>query len=117
MGAVHELAITRNIVDTVLRHTGDRQVSLVRLEVGRLCGVAPESIELCFEVATEGTPLRGASLEIDRTPGRARCRACGDDFEVADLLASCRCGSADVEIIGGRDLLVASVEVAQPPGA
>ncbi len=109
---MHELAITQSVVDTVLRHTGEQQVTVVRLQVGRLTGVVPEAMELCFELATEGTALQGAALEIDRPVGRARCRTCGDDFELPDLIPLCSCGSADVEVTRGRELLVTSVDVA-----
>jgi hydrogenase nickel incorporation protein HypA/HybF len=47
----------------------DVAVSCVRLEVGELSGAVPDSLQFCFELATEGTTLQGASLEITRTPG------------------------------------------------
>jgi hydrogenase nickel incorporation protein HypA/HybF len=37
--------------------------------VGELSGVVPDSLQFCFELATEGTSLQGASLEISQTPG------------------------------------------------
>jgi hydrogenase nickel incorporation protein HypA/HybF len=109
---VHELAITQSVVETVLRHTGKQRVTVVRLQVGRLTGVVPEAMEFCFGLATEGTPLDGATLEIERPPGRAHCRTCGDDFDLPDLIPLCPCGSADVEILDGRELQVTSVDVA-----
>jgi hydrogenase nickel incorporation protein HypA/HybF len=109
---MHELAITRSVVDTVLRHTGTQRVTVVRLQVGRLTGVVPEAMEFCFELATEGTPLHGATLQIERPPGRAHCRSCEDDFDLPDLIPLCPCGSADVEIVNGRQLQVTSVDVA-----
>ncbi|HSE07089.1 MAG TPA: hydrogenase maturation nickel metallochaperone HypA [Nocardioidaceae bacterium] len=109
---MHELAITQSVVETVLRHTGTQRVTLVRLQVGRLTGVVPEAMEFCFELATEGTPLHGATLEIERPVGHARCRTCQDDFDLPDLIALCPCGSADVEIVNGRELQVLSVDVA-----
>lgn len=109
---MHELAITQSVVDTVLQHTGTQRVTLVRLQVGRLSGVVPDSMQFCFELVTEGTPLQGARLEIEQPAGQAHCRTCGDDFELADLILLCPCGSADVELLRGRELQVASVDVA-----
>jgi hydrogenase nickel incorporation protein HypA/HybF len=108
---MHELAITQSVVDTVLQRTGARPVSVVRLQVGRLTGVVPDAMQFCFEVATEGTPLEGASLEIDQQAGRAHCRSCDADFDLADLLLLCPCGSADVRVLNGRELVVTSVDV------
>jgi hydrogenase nickel incorporation protein HypA/HybF len=108
---MHELAITQSVVETVLRRTGTQPVTLVRLEVGRLTGVVPEAMQFCFGLATEGTPLEGATLQIRQPAGRANCRTCGDDFELTDLILLCPCGSADVEVLNGRELQVTSVDV------
>jgi hydrogenase nickel incorporation protein HypA/HybF len=109
---MHELAITQSVVDTVLRRTGAQPVTVVRLRVGRLTGVIPEAMQFCFELTTEGTPLEGATLQIDQPVGRAHCRTCDDDFDLPDLILLCPCGSADVEVLNGRELEVASVDVA-----
>ena len=108
---MHELAIAESVVSTVLARTADRPVAVVHLRVGRLVGVVPDALTFCFDLATAGTPLEGASLEIEVEPGRARCRSCCDDFGLEDAVLLCPCGSADVEVLAGRDLAVRSVEV------
>jgi hydrogenase nickel incorporation protein HypA/HybF len=109
---VHELSITQSVVDAVLDHVRDARIVAVHLRVGRLSGVVPDAMRFCFEAVTEGTPLDGARLEIEEPSGAAHCRSCGADFDVDDLILLCACGSADVEVTAGRDLTVASVEVA-----
>ena len=109
---MHELAIAESVVSSVLARTEDRQVSVVRLRVGHLAGVVPDALTFCFELAAAGTPLAGANLEIVSEPGRAHCRTCAEDFDVDDGLLLCTCGSADVQLLSGRDLSVTSVEVA-----
>ena len=108
---MHELSIAENVVDSVLERTGGRHVTTVRLQVGRLCGVVPDALTFCFDLATAGTPLEGAELQIEAPTGRAHCRDCDEDFDVDDLILLCRCGSADVEVVAGRELQVMSVEV------
>ena len=108
---MHELAIAESVVTSVLAHT-DRPVSLVRLRVGRLTAVVPDALTFCFELASAGTTLEGARLEIEERPGVAHCRACGTEFTLADAFLLCECGSADVELLSGRELAVSSVEVA-----
>jgi len=108
---MHELAITQSVVDTVLQRTGSRRVTVVRLRVGRLSGIVPDAMQFCFGMAAEGTPLEGATLQIDQPRGRAHCRTCGDDFDLPDLILLCPCGSADVEVLTGRELQVTSVDV------
>jgi hydrogenase nickel incorporation protein HypA/HybF len=109
---MHELAITQGVVDAVTERTGTAPVTSVRVRVGRLSGVVPDAMRFCFELVTAGTPLDGASLEIEQPEGRGRCRTCGAEFGLADLILLCDCGSADVEVLAGRELAVASVVLA-----
>jgi hydrogenase nickel incorporation protein HypA/HybF len=111
---MHELAITQSVVDAVTERTGTAPVTVVRLRVGRLAGVVPDAMQFCFELVTAGTPLEGAELEIEEPEGRGRCRTCGAEFPLPDLVLLCDCGSADVEILAGRELAIASVVLATP---
>jgi len=96
-------------VDAVTERTGSAPVTSVGLRVGRLAGVVPDAMRFCFELVTAGTPLEGAALEFEQPDGRGRCRSCGAEFVLADLILLCECGSADVEVLAGRELAVASV--------
>lgn len=109
---MHELAIIEGVVDTVTERLGDAPVSCVRLEIGALSGVVDDSLRFCFELATEGTSLQGASLEIRQVPARCRCRTCGSEFSPDGQILLCPCGSADAEVLSGQDLKIASVKVA-----
>jgi hydrogenase nickel incorporation protein HypA/HybF len=109
---MHELAISQSVVDAVLERTGDARVTVLRLDVGRLSGVVPDALRFCFDLVVEGTPLEGARLLIDEPAGRAHCRDCGADFGIDVPILLCPCGSADVQVTAGSDLLVRSVEVA-----
>lgn len=108
---MHELAITQSVVDAVCEHAAGRRVRSVRLEVGALCAVVPDSMLFCFDLVTKGTVADGARLDLDIHPGTAHCRGCGTDFELPDPILLCRCGSADVEVTAGRDLRILSMEV------
>lgn len=108
---MHELAVTQGVVDTVTARTGDARVTTVRLEIGRLSGVMTDAVRFCFDVVAAGTPLEGASLEIEEPTGRAVCRTCGGSFGTDDLILLCPCGSADVEIVDGDQLRITTVEV------
>jgi hydrogenase nickel incorporation protein HypA/HybF len=74
---MHELALTREIVDIVCKAANDRRVHKVTLEIGRLSCVMPESIEFCFDVVARGTLAEGAHLEIRQTDG--------DEFTVTTM--------------------------------
>ncbi|MGY4103071.1 hydrogenase maturation nickel metallochaperone HypA/HybF [Nocardia sp. R16R-3T] len=110
---MHEMAITQYLVDAVGEHARGRAVHNVTVEVGALCAVVPESMQFCFELATEGTIAQGARLDLHIVDGAARCRACGAEFGLPDFIALCRCGSADIEITAGRELRIVSMEVSE----
>jgi hydrogenase nickel incorporation protein HypA/HybF len=108
---MHEMAITQSVVDAVCEHAAGRRVRSVKLEVGALCAVVPDSMQFCFELATAGTVADGARLDVNVQPGAARCRTCGQSFVLPDLILLCPCGSADVDVVAGRDLKILSMEV------
>jgi hydrogenase nickel incorporation protein HypA/HybF len=105
------MAITQSVVDAVCEHAAGRRVHSVKLEIGELCALVPDAIQFCFELATEGTVADGARLDLDVRPGTARCRSCTNEFALHDLILLCPCGSADVEVLAGRDLTILSMEV------
>jgi hydrogenase nickel incorporation protein HypA/HybF len=108
---VHEMAITQSVVAAVSEHVGNGRATRVRLEIGKLSGVVADSVRFCFDLATAGTPLEGALLEIVETPGLAYCRACQREVDIDDLIPLCECGSADLELRGGHELKINEVEV------
>jgi hydrogenase nickel incorporation protein HypA/HybF len=108
---MHEMSITQSVVDAVCEHAAGRHVLSVKIQVGALCAVVGDSMQFCFELVTAGTVAEGASLVIDEPPATGHCRVCGSDFSVADFIMLCPCGSADVEILTGRELRIMSMEV------
>ena len=110
---MHELAITQSVVTTITQRMRDAPVRRIRLEVGRLSGLVPDSVRFCFTMVAAGTTCEGARLEIEEPEGVGRCRACGSDFTLPDLILLCPCGSADVQLLSGRELSLKSVEVAE----
>lgn len=109
---VHELAITQSVVAQISERLPEARVVRVQLEIGRLSGVVADSVRFCFDLATGGTGLEDAELEIIETPGLATCRACQAEVELDSLLGACSCGSIDLAVIDGDRLEIKEVEVA-----
>lgn len=112
---MHELSLTRTLVDMVASRAQGRRVAAVHVRVGRLAGVVPESMAFCFDVVTAGTPLDGARLEMDVVDGRQRCRDCGRQDVAEHLILLCPCGSAAVDLVAGDDLTLTAVELFREP--
>jgi len=108
---MHELSISRAIVETASRHAGDRRVVSVRVAIGALRQVLPGSLRFYFEIVSRGTACEGALLDTLRVPARMRC-TCGEEWELADVCFRCpRCGGGEVNVVCGDELCVDSIEV------
>jgi hydrogenase nickel incorporation protein HypA/HybF len=112
---VHELGIATRIVDIVKKVMDDHEASVagaVTVDLGALSGVDKSSLEFCFDALVKGTRLEGAHLKIEETRPRARCRACGGEYEVSLDDFRCKtCGSSDFDVIAGTDISIREVEV------
>jgi hydrogenase nickel incorporation protein HypA/HybF len=109
--AMHELGITRNIVAIVGEAAGGKRVRRVVLEVGKLGGVMPDAIAFCFDVVAQGTVVEGARLEIVEVAGVGCCRRCDAKFELPNLFTRCGCGSRDVSVVRGEELMIKTMDV------
>ena len=63
----------------------------MRLLLGEMTCVEPETLSFAFAVVSRGTRVEGCPLEIVRVPTRLRCRTCGAE-RGGDLLEPCVCG-------------------------
>ena len=107
---MHELGVTRNIVAIVSEHAGDKKVNRVLLEIGRLSAIMPDAIRFCFDVCSKNTPLENATLQINEVPGLARCKECGNEFEIEQLFGRCKCGSNHIQCIAGEEMKIKEME-------
>jgi hydrogenase nickel incorporation protein HypA/HybF len=76
-----------------------------------LTAVVPEAMRFCFDLAVEGTVADGAELRIEQRAAAGRCRDCGAEVSLPDLILLCPCGSADMAVTAGRELQIVSMEV------
>ncbi|MCS6816741.1 MAG: hydrogenase maturation nickel metallochaperone HypA [Blastocatellia bacterium] len=109
------MSIARSLLEMIAQYApanGRARVKVVRLRIGELAGVIPESLRFCFEVASEGTVAQGAELQIEHVPVMSRCTDCRCDFEVEQYAFICpNCDSPNVELISGNELDVIELEV------
>jgi hydrogenase nickel incorporation protein HypA/HybF len=113
---MHELSLITSVVETVTEslaaYPGARVLE-VRLRVGALASVIPESLEFCYGIASEGTPLEGSKLVVDVLPVVVHCEKCAQDADLEGVQSfRCpRCGELCGEIRQGRELEIDSIEI------
>ena len=109
---MHELAIVESMVEAAVAHAEGRRVTRLVVEIGRLSTVLPDAVRFCFDLATEGTSVEGAALDIVEIDGLATCRACGGDVVLARPLGRCACGGIELEWKRGMGVKIVRMEVA-----
>jgi hydrogenase nickel incorporation protein HypA/HybF len=109
---VHELSVSTAVVDTVVRHAAGRRVLTVRVRLGRLRQVVPDSLAFYFNLVSRETVCEGAVLEQEVVAARLACAPCAHEWEIEVPAFRCpRCGGAEVAVLSGEELEVESIEV------
>ncbi|MFJ4848108.1 hydrogenase maturation nickel metallochaperone HypA [Streptomyces sp. NPDC088733] len=121
---MHEMSIAMAVVEQVEEAaarlaaggTAPPGVREVRLQVGELAGVLPDSLSFCFDLACSGTVLEGSALLTETVPGRARCEPCDHEWPTGlpPRLGCPRCGAGASELLSGRELRITEVRWADP---
>jgi len=116
---MHELSIVSSVVDSVIdtleKYPGAR-VTEVRLRVGVLAAVIEDSLQFCYGIATEGTPLEGSRLVVNLVPVTVHCDACGTEGAIESLQSfRCpACGEPASDVRHGRELEIEAIEIEDP---
>jgi hydrogenase nickel incorporation protein HypA/HybF len=107
---MHEFGLCEGVLAAVRQRAGGRQVAAIRVRFGVRHAVDEESLAQAFSMVAAGTEAAGAAVELVTVPARLACRSCGSVAETADVLAVCpRCGSDDVELSGGDEMVLESI--------
>ena len=117
---MHELAIAESILtavsDAAAAYPGQR-VREIRLTIGQLRAIEPETMRLCWEAVTRETSMEAAVIKITEATASGKCRGCDLVFETEELVFVCpECGGADVETVGGKELVVDSIDLVEERG-
>lgn len=112
---MHEVGLMQQAVAIALRHAeqaGAGRIQSLRLRVGALSGVVPDSLSLAFAVAAQGTIAEKAHLDIEEVPVTCYCKGCQKEFTPVSVIFACPlCGRLSADIRGGREFSVESIQV------
>jgi hydrogenase nickel incorporation protein HypA/HybF len=109
---VHEFSIAQALAGQVSRYAPPtRRVRAVSIRVGPLRGLEPESLRMCWEAVTIGTPIADSSLLVDLRPWSIHCPSCGLTWDSPVPFVTCACGEAEPVPEGGDELDLVSLTV------
>ena len=104
---MHEVGIVNGILDTVIRAArgaGASRAVLVTLRIGDMTEVVREALDFAWETFRDEDPLtKGCELAVEEVHPQSEC------------LDRCpQCGGANVRLLHGRELDIASIEIETP---
>ena len=112
---MHELAVCQGLlrqVETIAREHGAGRVTRIVVRIGPLSGVEPDLLAGAFPLAAADTRATTAELVIERLPVRVLCNTCGAESEATPNRLLCGvCGDWHTRLVGGDEMLLASVEL------
>lgn len=110
---MHELSLCQAIAGAVRRYADGRHVDVVRVRIGALRQVVPESLTFCWTMIRDFEHMPDATLELELVTAEVRCQSCNRDSTITSRwsLLCPACNSADVEVLCGDEFLVTSLDV------
>jgi len=113
---MHELYIAECIVKSVAASlpmdVPSDSVREIRVQVGQLDAVIPETLLFVFDAIKRNSGLPNANLSVEQIDVVCRCRACNQEFGIELPVFICpQCRSGDVEVLRGRGILLTGITV------
>ncbi|MGI9018470.1 MAG: hydrogenase maturation nickel metallochaperone HypA [Euzebya sp.] len=109
---MHEFGYCEGILDAVEQRATGRPVARVKVRIGTTHRIVQESLDTAFAVVAAGSVAEGAAIDMQVTPVTVHCQDCGADSTSLDPFPSCEaCGSGQVELEGGDECLLESIEL------
>lgn len=112
---MHEVSIAQSLIELIRRYV-PAHCRLLRatVRIGPMHALEPEAMRLAWTIATTEVGWAGAKLDIESPPCRLRCAACGRCWAPGRVDEACTCGCTNVEIMGGDEFQLDSIEVDTP---
>ena len=113
---MHELSIALSIIEGVeeeIARRPDARVAAVHLKLGPLSGVVKSALLFSYKLASEGTALEGASLEIEEIPVVLYCTVCERERPAVSIQRLCCavCDTPSLDVRRGSELEIFALEL------
>jgi hydrogenase nickel incorporation protein HypA/HybF len=108
---MHEYGIAQEIVSMVKERAEGRQVTVIRLQIGDLSTVFPDSLTMYLELLFQDLQKQPVAVDIVKIPARFHC-SCGNEYRGDTIFDPCpQCNGFDRKIIDGQECSIESIEV------
>ena len=115
---MHELSVTKSILDILLKCAVSNDVSRiinVHLRIGEMSDLEGEWIQHYFDYLSKGTVAEGAVIKIKKVPVQFACDKCSAIFSIdikkVEKILCIKCGSEECTLKSGMEYYVEDMEV------
>ena len=115
---MHELAVTKSILQLVLEQTEinhSKEVLKIQLVIGEMRNLEEDWIQRYFEYISKGTIAEHAVIKVRKIPVLFQCKKCGKQFtadvHIEEKILCPVCGGFDYDLTAGRELIIENIEV------
>ena len=112
---MHEYPITEHIIKVCEKHckdAGGEKVSKITLVIGDYSGYVGESVQMYFDIISQGTMCDGTDVEIKRIAPKLKCPDCGELFLKKPMSFDCpKCGGQGEPTDIGKEFYIESIEI------
>lgn len=112
---MHEYAVTKGLLNIAIEEAnkaGAKKITAIRLVIGDLSTIMDESVQMYYDIMSEGTIASGARLIFNRVPAEFQCKVCGLKFNKPKTGFDCpQCGNIGTPTGVGKEFYVESIEV------
>jgi hydrogenase nickel incorporation protein HypA/HybF len=112
---MHEIRIAQDMQKIILQVASKEnlnKVTAVNVQFGEMVQIVPDIFRFAFEEVSRNSPVEGSELNFEIIPVKIKCINCLKEYEISreGRFECMNCGSVDIEIIHGKELLIKSIE-------
>jgi hydrogenase nickel incorporation protein HypA/HybF len=112
---MHEASIALGILeraqDIAHEHKASK-INSISVVIGALSGIVKESLLFAFDAIKADSSAENCTLKILEIPIKINCYDCKKNVVLKDNFLICpECGSINIEVIEGREMLITEIEV------
>jgi hydrogenase nickel incorporation protein HypA/HybF len=112
---MHEYSVTKGMLSTVLEEAlkaKAKKVTEIRLVLGDLSTIIDDSVQMYFDIMSEGTIAEKAKLIFKRISAEFQCNECGERFDKPHKGFECpKCGALGRPTGVGKEFYIESIEI------
>jgi hydrogenase nickel incorporation protein HypA/HybF len=112
---MHELAVTESLLEIAIRHARAqkaRRITDLHLVIGQWSSIVDDSVQFYWDIISDGTIAKGASLHFRRVPVLLACQDCGKEYSPSSEEFTCpNCGGTHVQVKTGNEFHLEAIDV------